>query len=66
MLKTLNKWLITIWANSMKPKIMSVKTEMLVTDEKITQPRKIMSPELDESRSVTCVELEIECCSSAT
>ena len=39
---------------------------MLVTDEKITQPRKIMSPELDESRSVTCVELEIECCSSAT
>ena len=41
MLKTLNKWLITIWANSMKPKIMSVKTEMLVTDEKITQPRKI-------------------------
>ena len=25
-----------------------------------------MSPELKESRSTTCIELEIECCTSAT
>ena len=37
---------------------------MVINEENLPKLERQMSPELKRSRSVTCLEIEIECCTS--